>query len=227
MSETAAKDSSNTSNSLELTMITAAERSNGIGHEGDLPWRLKQELKYFTRVTRRVPHEASNTMNAVIMGRKSWDPLPDEVRPLPGRINVILSRSPKSLWSQIQKEGRDTETTHVVGSLEEGIELLHRIYAAPTSDVKLGRVFVLGGTEIFTLVLRLQSTVRLLLTRIHADFECDTFFPDFLADMRYGGWKRQDQDRLGSWVGEDVASGRVTENGVEYEFMMYERRGGF
>lgn len=218
----------------ELTMITAVERSNGIGRAGDLPWSLKKEMKYFTRITKRVPPNSVSVMNAVIMGRKSWDALPAVVRPLPERINVIISRSPMAVWARIRKDGNNAERTHVVTSLEEGVELLHELYSSSTSGdsrnlmegqgaVTLGRVFVIGGAEIYETALKMRQTVRLLLTRIYADFECDTFFPDFRHSTEYGKWYRQDQKKLEEWVGEDVDQGLVVENGVDYEFMLYER----
>ncbi|KAF2182341.1 hypothetical protein K469DRAFT_740282 [Zopfia rhizophila CBS 207.26] len=234
MSDNTSQDGNVAPKPLELTMITAVERSNGIGRAGDLPWTLKQELKYFTRITKRVPFKATNGMNAVIMGRKSWDALPVIVRPLPGRINVIVSRSSQAVWSQIQEEGCNAERIHVVASVGEGVKLLQRLYTFPmyrdvghTMDelntVKLGRVFVIGGAEIYTAALEMRQTVRLLLTRIYADFECDTFFPAFLDKTRYGEWHRQNKDKMDRWVGEDVPQGLVTENGLNYEFIMYER----
>jgi dihydrofolate reductase len=73
-----------------LTLIAAATQSSGIGLKSDLPWRLRKEMAYFTRVTSEAP-EGSH--NAVIMGRKSWECIPDKYRPLPHRANVVITHN--------------------------------------------------------------------------------------------------------------------------------------
>lgn len=74
---------------LSLTLIVAATPSNAIGRNSSLPWRLSQEMAYFARMTKG---EETHAKNAVIMGRKSWEGIPKKFRPLPGRINVVVSR---------------------------------------------------------------------------------------------------------------------------------------
>ncbi|OJD09356.1 hypothetical protein ACJ73_10384, partial [Blastomyces percursus] len=68
------------------------------GHAGTLPWpRIKTDMAFFSRVTTRVPPAPENAkctsaINAVIMGRKTYDSLPARFRPLPGRVNVVVTR---------------------------------------------------------------------------------------------------------------------------------------
>ncbi|KAF3354106.1 hypothetical protein VdG1_00363 [Verticillium dahliae VDG1] len=80
---------------LDLTLIVAATRTMGIGRSGTLPWTgLKREMAYFARVTKRLPASAPPTaLNAVIMGRKTWESIPPRFRPLKGRLNVIYGAS--------------------------------------------------------------------------------------------------------------------------------------
>ena len=73
-----------------LTLIVAATLTNGIGQGARLPWRLPGEMAYFARVTTRAPEGSTN---AVIMGRNTWESIPPKFRPLPGRANVVMSRS--------------------------------------------------------------------------------------------------------------------------------------
>lgn len=68
-----------------LGMIWAQARDRVIGRDGDIPWYLPEDLAHFRRTTRG---------NAVIMGRTSWNALPEAYRPLPGRRNIVLSRRP-------------------------------------------------------------------------------------------------------------------------------------
>ena len=56
-----------------------------IGIDNRLPWHLPEDMKFFRETTRGKP---------VIMGRKTWESLPDAFRPLPGRANIVVSRNP-------------------------------------------------------------------------------------------------------------------------------------
>ena len=71
-----------------LTIIVAATLNNGIGQNGRLPWRLSKEMQYFARVTSNAPE---GSVNAVLMGRNTWESIPKKFRPLPKRVNVVVS----------------------------------------------------------------------------------------------------------------------------------------
>lgn len=210
---------------------------NGIGYQGKLPWKglLPNELRYFTRVTKATPVGSTGVMNAVIMGRTSWDALPAIVQPLPGRINVVITRSPEAIQKTIQEQTGHAPYTHVVSSLEEGLQMLKRTYEVCASQsgvsmlgdqatVKLGRIFVIGGTEIFNIALERADLNRILLTSIFATYNCDTFFPILRNASEDSEWVQQSHSELLEWTGEGLAEGRQTEDDVEYEFMMFKRR---
>jgi len=74
----------------KLTLIVAATVSNGIGQNARLPWRLPREMAYFARVTSNAPE---GSMNAVVMGRNTWESIPTKFRPLKDRVNVVISRN--------------------------------------------------------------------------------------------------------------------------------------
>ncbi len=73
-----------------LTIIVAATKSNGIGKNSQLPWRLPKEMTYFARVTSNAPE---GKHNAVIMGRHTYESIPPKFRPLSNRINIVISRN--------------------------------------------------------------------------------------------------------------------------------------
>lgn len=86
---------------LPLTIIAAVTRKNGLGVNGTLPWKLPKEMGHFRKATSATGTSRSEfsdasgpSMNAVIMGRKTWESIPPKFRPLKGRINVIISRTP-------------------------------------------------------------------------------------------------------------------------------------
>lgn len=215
-----------------LTLIVAATAQNmGIGLRGTLPWTgLKKEMAYFARVTKRPPTQPTpssglvaddkktNYINAVVMGRKTWESIPTKFRPLRERVNVVVSRTPEKIQ---QGEGHGTGVFGV-GSIQEGLQLLQKEYNGQgPSGQCLGRVFVIGGAEIYKAALQMEETRRVLLTRIKTEFACDTFFPVDLD--RDEGWVKRGKKELDEFVGEVVAEGVQVENRVEYEFQMFER----
>jgi dihydrofolate reductase len=118
-----------------------------IGRDNRIPWQLPEDMAHFKALT---------TGSTVIMGRKTWDSLPPKFRPLPGRRNVVLSRS--SSWSAPGAER--------AASLQQALLKC----AADTADV-----WVMGGAEIYAQALPLAE--RAVVTDIDACFEGDAFAP--------------------------------------------------
>ncbi|KAJ4355708.1 uncharacterized protein N0V89_003728 [Didymosphaeria variabile] len=210
---------------LSLTLILAATPSLGIGRAGTLPWpQLRKEMGYFKRVTSRVPSSASPSTsarrkcNAVVMGRKTWDSIPPKFRPLDGRVNVVVTRTPEAFVAQQGDEGRDG--VEAAGSVGAALERLQNYNSQPGEEgLEIERVFVIGGATIYNAALQLPQADRVLLTKIEKDFECDTFFSVDLD--RSGEWKRSTKEELEDWTGEKTEP--VEEKGVRFEFGMYER----
>lgn len=219
-----------------LTLIVAATLKNGIGKDGALPWpMLKKEMAYFARVTKRVPLP-SNTgsvqsdalkranlegaqRNVVIMGRKTWDSIPPKFRPLKDRTGIVIS-------SQARQSLTDVPDDVVVASdILSGLRELDG-YVKEGKAPPLGRAFVIGGTSIYRAALELEQTKRILLTRIHEEYDCDTFFPVKL-DEGAAEWQRRSVQDLREFTGEDVQDGLVTEKAgdseVQFEYQLYER----
>ena len=136
---------------MTVTIVAAVTRNGVIGRDGGIPWRIPEDMTRFRELT---------TGHAVVMGRRTWESLPDQFRPLPGRDNVVVTRN--SDWSA---QGADR-----AGSVEDALDLLE---SAP-------RVFVIGGGEIYAAALPLAD--ELLLTEIAADIDGDTTFPAWNRD---------------------------------------------
>ncbi|KAF1972827.1 hypothetical protein BU23DRAFT_143762 [Bimuria novae-zelandiae CBS 107.79] len=222
---------------LSLTLILAATPSLGIGKAGTLPWpQLRKEMGYFKRVTMRVPprtdaperENGRKRVNTVVMGRKTWDSIPERFRPLEGRLNVVVTRKPEAFPSA-KKKGA-VEGPIVVGSVTEAVERLQALNAQAVNadgegeedrqgQPEVERVFVIGGATIYDAALKLSQTDRVLLTKIENEFECDTFFSVELDKDET--WKRSSREGLEEFTGEKVEA--VEEKGVRFEFGMYER----
>jgi dihydrofolate reductase len=132
----------------ELVLIAAVARNGVIGDGQRLLWRLPEDMRFFRESTRGHP---------VIMGRKTWDSVPERFRPLPVRRNLVVTRQPA--W---QAAGAETQPSLAAA--------LHAVAGAP-------RVFVIGGAELYAAALPLAD--ELLLTEIDRDFEGNTRFPPF------------------------------------------------
>jgi len=202
-----------------LTLIVAATGAPtlGIGRNGALPWRLKSELAYFARVTKRLPSSSttastsSTAQNAVIMGRKTWLSIPTRFRPLPGRINVVLSRDP-ALDLGVADAAATTAT-----SVDDALGKL-----AERGDA-VGSVFVIGGAEVYKAALLHPLAQNVLLTRIDTEFEVDTIFPVQLA-VEGSGWTKTGWETLCRFVGEEVPKGVQKEEGVEFEYELWQKQ---
>ena len=88
-------------------MVAAIARGGVIGSDGTVPWHLPEDMAFFRDLT---------TGHPVVMGRRTWDSLPDRFRPLPGRRNIVVTRNPA--WKD---EGAER-----AGSLEEALRLAGR-----------------------------------------------------------------------------------------------------
>ena len=100
---------------IPFKLIAATGRGNGIGINNDLPWRLKKEMAYFTRMTTTTVDDRKQ--NAMIMGRRTWESTPKCERPLPGRISVVLSSLPKT-------EIAEAEEVLVCRNFDEAVEIV-------------------------------------------------------------------------------------------------------
>jgi len=78
--------------SIKFSAILALSRNNGLGHLGKIPWHLPSEYKYFQNMTRNFNRRDKNI---VVMGRLSYESIPEKFRPLKDRINVVISKNSK------------------------------------------------------------------------------------------------------------------------------------
>ena len=116
-------------------VVVAATRHMGIGKDGTLPWKLPSDLKFFKEVTSSTSDPSKK--NALIMGRKTWESIPSKNRPLPGRLNVVLTRSGSF-------DIATAENVIICGSMNSALELL----ASSPYCLSIEKVFVIGGGDV-------------------------------------------------------------------------------
>lgn len=134
----------------KLSAIVAMDRHRVIGRDGDLPWRLSSDLKFFKRMTLGKP---------CLMGRKTWESLPF---PLPGRPNLVLTRNP-----DFKAKGAEifADMNAMIG---RGYELAGGIGA--------DEIMLIGGAQLYATLL--PQCDRLYITRVDAEVDGDAVFPE-------------------------------------------------
>jgi len=150
---------------MKLHLIFARSSNGVIGKAGIMPWHLPEDLAHFKRSTLGCP---------VIMGRKTWDSLPTRFRPLPGRLNVVITRQ------------RDWQAA--------GAKVAHSLPEAMALCGDAADVWIIGGAEIYAHALPLASTA--VVTEIGANYEGDAFAPQFGPE-----WKETQRERHVSSTG--------------------------
>ena len=135
---------------MKKIIIAALAENRVIGKNGDIPWDLPEDMKHFKEKTMGHP---------VIMGRKTFQSFPESVRPLPGRTNIVLTRS--------GFEPED-ESVKVMNSLEEAYELAEEFAE---------KAFVIGGSSVYEQAL--ETADRMVLTEVQRKVDGDTFFPEW------------------------------------------------
>ena len=166
------------------------------------------------------------------MGRKTWDSIPIKFRPLKRRINVVVSRQ-----SGDGIEIIEGEILIRVGSIEEGMKRLqHGDWACKIEDqaqsgqgdqnsIALGRIFVIGGAQIYQTALKMDCCERILWTRIEREWDCDVWFPKgvFKEEGKTNEWEKKGLRELDEWCGEKGVGERKEEDGIAYTVEMWER----
>ncbi|WP_342623894.1 dihydrofolate reductase [Pseudomonas alkylphenolica] len=141
--------------SLPLSLIAALAENRVIGIDNSMPWHLPGDFKYFKATTLGKP---------IIMGRKTWDSLG---RPLPGRLNLVVSRQP----------GLQLEGAEVFTSLDEAMLRAEQWALAQGVD----ELMLIGGAQLYTQAIERGLADRLYLTRVELSPEGDAWFPEFDA----------------------------------------------
>ena len=148
---------------MKISLIAAFTEKRVIGKDGKIPWTLKEDLQHFRNKTEGC---------SVVMGRKTYQSIG---KPLPNRLNIVMTRSPKSL-----------EGVKEVTNKEEALK-----FASSYSD----EVFIIGGEKIYEEFLPIAT--YMFLTKIDITTEGDTFFPKWNANewVEFSRQERKDGDQ--------------------------------
>ncbi len=143
-----------------IDLVVACDLNRGIGRDNALPWRIPGDMKYFKELTST--SASSELYNAVVMGRKTWESIPPNMRPLAERYNVVLTRNPN--YQVPPGVFKFPDLDQALAYLETG---------------PVDRCFIIGGAEVYRQAMEHPRCNLLYVTEVRSTFECDAFLPDF------------------------------------------------
>jgi dihydrofolate reductase len=143
-----------------MEAILAKDLMNGLSKNGDIPWKSKTDMKFFYNTTKN---------NVVIMGKNTYYSLPEHIRPLKNRLNIVLTR-------QVIAE-KQFDNLLFTNELEVDREKLLADYSFLKPDFK---IFIIGGNQIYEKYIPFCSTVWL--TQIKGNYQCDLIFDEKLLN---------------------------------------------
>lgn len=148
---------------MQFKIIVAVCKNNGIGCNNTLPWKIKEDLQHFSKVTK------GNGHNAIVMGKNTWESIGS--KPLPKRDNFILSTTMNTAVEHNPVAGNPNSTnqTFVCRDINE-VEIKCR-------EKNYENVWIIGGESIYKQFLARNVVSECIVTYIDSDFSCDTFFP--------------------------------------------------
>jgi dihydrofolate reductase len=170
-------------------IASVSDSTSGIGMKGKIPWNINADMTFFKNITST---SCENKSNAVIMGRKTWESLPKKHRPLPNRINIVISND------TFAKEKYDIPDTVI---LTESLLL-----ALKSLSNDIDKVFIIGGESLYREAIKSHFCSKLYITEVFCnDLIFDTYFPVIPKYYKL-----------------NEMSDMKVDNGIEYRFTMYE-----
>jgi dihydrofolate reductase len=152
-----------------MKLIAACDNQYGIGKNNTLPWRISEDLKHFHDVTVDSPN---GHPNIVIMGRKTYESIPEARRPFKDRVNIVISKTAKAGDFGL------FENLRICNSIEDAIQMTEQI-------MDKGDVFCIGGATIYNQFIERGLIDQIILTKVDGNFQCDTFLSQELIESNF------------------------------------------
>ena len=138
-----------------FNIIVAINKIKGIGMNGSIPWKNKEDMFFFKNITTNTNH--LDKQNAIIMGRKTFESMNEQ--PLKSRVNFVISKK---------------KYTNV-----KSFESLNECLAFIKSQNNIEKIYVIGGSQLYKEALKHPDCMGIFLNIIDDYSPCDTFFPNF------------------------------------------------
>ena len=170
-----------------MEAILAIDSNNGLSKEGIIPWNNKRDLQFFYKKTKN---------NVVIMGKNTYLSLPENIRPLKNRLNIVLTSNPDIFLNEENKENEYmseamfTNNINIHSAILNNRESFLKCYPALSRDFK---IFIIGGKQIYEHYIPLCEVVWL--TRIKKNYSCDLIF-DLDLEKQFKEIKVEEDDEI-------------------------------
>ena len=143
-----------------FNLIATFSKNQIIANRNRIPWPfIKEDINHFTKTTTQTLKK--NKINSVIMGRKTWQNLPKELKPLPNRLNIILTKKYDFI--------KPLNVT-VCTSIDEALDITAK-------DYRIESNFVIGGEQIYKSVIKDERCKKIYITEINKEYDGDRYFP--------------------------------------------------
>lgn len=201
---------------IQLNAIAAmCDYNNGIGKNNDLPWTLPKDFNYFLRFISTF--NSKNKVNALIVGRKTWNSIPHNMNEFKMNLIVVVSSRYHQQKDNLDYKSYDVDKIIIAESFNAAINLINEKYSHLVDSI-----IAIGGTNIYSEAIKSNHFNRFYLTRIFKYFDCDTFIEpkDFLSQLS----KLKDENLLQDSKWYDCQyNQKVNENGVDFIFEVYQK----
>ena len=182
---------------MEYHLIAACQGDLGIGQNGTIPWDVPEDLKMFSQITQTSDEDKKNV---VIMGRKTWDSIPLQHRPLKNRVNIIVSRNIHNNTYPIE-----SPDIKFFNTMESVLKYLRKCYFSKC----LGKIFIIGGSSCYDYFLRNIAFHKIYLTRVFTEYKCDVTLPMLNSYSNYYHLTK-------------CSEIMTSKTGLQYQFMEYD-----
>jgi dihydrofolate reductase len=174
---------------MGVKLIVAMCKNNGIGFNNKIPWKIPEDMSYFSKKTSGNYLGDGDKKNVVIMGRNTWDSLPKKYKPLPRRFNIVLTRNVQRLLVSDQRDvvflsSIDDAMNLCYGQGEKG-EKGENPSKMKSVSCNFNDIWIIGGSSVYQEFIKHEMNTELskyYITYIDKDYDCDTYFP-FLENM--------------------------------------------
>jgi dihydrofolate reductase/thymidylate synthase len=139
---------------MKVSLIVACDENWGIGKNGNMPWHISEDLKFFSKVTEN---------SCILMGKNTWDSLPRKNKPLANRNHIVLTRS----FNLDKKLNTNVKNVYFTDDFDNALKVYDK------------NIFIIGGSTIYKKILLDYGHLidKIYLSKIKSNYNCDVFFP--------------------------------------------------